>query len=100
MINLIVVLLTRMSLDHIFCSNCINSYTKQQATCPVCQIPVDPSKFQSSKFVQRQIGRLRIRCPYHQSGCTWQGFYSDDHPRQVCNNYTRLKGNRSNLMTT
>ncbi|KAJ8657723.1 hypothetical protein O0I10_006538 [Lichtheimia ornata] len=68
--------------DHIFCSNCINNYTKQQATCPVCQIPVDPSKFQSSKFVQRQIGRLRIRCPYHQSGCTWQGFFSDDHPRQ------------------
>ncbi|KAI9320601.1 hypothetical protein BX666DRAFT_1909487 [Dichotomocladium elegans] len=81
--------------DHIFCKKCISNYMQQNTTCPVCLTSLEQSKFQPSKFVQRQIGRLRVRCPYHASGCTWQGFFADDHPKQcgyeicVCPNAQR-----------
>ncbi|KAI8147822.1 hypothetical protein BJV82DRAFT_574999 [Fennellomyces sp. T-0311] len=43
---------------------------------------LDPTLFQPSKFVQRQVGRLRVRCIYHEAGCPWQGFFSDPHSEQ------------------
>lgn len=66
-----------------FCNSCIESYLQQSRTCPHCLTDLDPSLFQPSKFVQRQIGRLRVRCPYHEAGCNWQGILSDTHPSEV-----------------
>ncbi|KAG2220087.1 hypothetical protein INT45_005848 [Circinella minor] len=68
--------------DHMFCNSCIENYLQQSRTCPHCLTDLDPSLFQPSKFVQRQIGRLRVRCIYHESGCTWQGILSDTHPNE------------------
>ncbi|ORZ02189.1 hypothetical protein BCR43DRAFT_481162 [Syncephalastrum racemosum] len=65
--------------DHIFCAKCIGSYVKQNTSCPLCMTPLDQTAFQPSKFVQRQIGRLRTRCLHHDAGCPWQGVLSDDH---------------------
>ncbi|KAI9488555.1 hypothetical protein BDB00DRAFT_38859 [Zychaea mexicana] len=68
--------------DHMFCNSCIKSYLQQSRTCPHCLTDLDPSLFQPSKFVQRQIGRLRVRCPNHDAGCSWQGILSDSHPNE------------------
>ncbi|KAI9261830.1 hypothetical protein EDC94DRAFT_659568 [Helicostylum pulchrum] len=66
--------------DHMFCSKCINSHVEYgQATCPICFTVLDKNSFQLSKFVTRQIGRLRIQCFYADNGCVWQGLFSDNH---------------------
>ncbi|KAG2232570.1 hypothetical protein INT48_009779 [Thamnidium elegans] len=66
--------------DHMFCSKCINSHVEYgQATCPICFTVLDKNSFQLSKFVARQIGRLRIQCCYADNGCIWQGLFSDNH---------------------
>ncbi|KAG2203032.1 hypothetical protein INT47_013248 [Mucor saturninus] len=66
--------------DHMFCSKCIHSHVEYgQATCPLCFTMLDKSTFQLSKFVTRQIGRLRIQCAYSENGCPWQGLFSDNH---------------------
>lgn len=66
--------------DHMFCSHCIHKYVEQgQTTCPLCYTTLDKNSFQLSKFVQRQIGRLRIKCTYANNGCLWQGLLSDNH---------------------
>ncbi|KAI8974644.1 hypothetical protein BDB01DRAFT_805880 [Pilobolus umbonatus] len=68
--------------DHMFCSQCIHRHTAQQETCPLCFTPLDKTSFQLSKFVSRQISRLRVRCLYKEHGCEWQGLYSDRHSDQ------------------
>ncbi|KAI8982346.1 hypothetical protein BDF20DRAFT_866435 [Mycotypha africana] len=65
--------------DHMFCKNCIESHIKQQPTCPLCMTNLDSKSFQLSKFAQRQISRLRIKCLYADNGCTWTGLFSDNH---------------------
>ncbi|OBZ82315.1 E3 ubiquitin-protein ligase TRAF7 [Choanephora cucurbitarum] len=67
--------------DHMFCNKCIQAHVgeKQLGTCPICLTLLDNSSFQLSKFVQRQVGRLRIKCPYTDIGCRWQGLLSDQH---------------------
>ncbi|RCI02082.1 hypothetical protein CU098_011641 [Rhizopus stolonifer] len=52
---------------------------KQLENCPICLTLLDKNSFQLSKFVQRQVGRLRIQCRYAKSGCPWQGLLSDNH---------------------
>ncbi|KAI8374290.1 uncharacterized protein BYT42DRAFT_575841 [Radiomyces spectabilis] len=69
-------------LDHIFCEKCITAYMDQRSTCPVCQTPIERSSFQPSKFVKRQIGRLRARCIHQSLGCNWQGLFGDEHIEQ------------------
>ncbi|KAI8378978.1 hypothetical protein BD560DRAFT_421673 [Blakeslea trispora] len=67
--------------DHMFCNKCIQAHVgeKQLGSCPLCLTLLDESSFQLSKFVQRQVGRLRIKCPYSDIGCSWQGLLSDQH---------------------
>ncbi|KAI8344863.1 hypothetical protein BC941DRAFT_409845 [Chlamydoabsidia padenii] len=69
--------------DHIFCHECIIAIVeKQQAhdtPCPTCNMPMNTNTLQPSKFVQRQLGRLSIKCQYHSSGCTWIGTLASDH---------------------
>lgn len=73
--------------DHMFCSKCIHSHVEYgQATCPLCFTMLDKNTFQLSKFVTRQIGRLRIQCSYSNNGCPWQGLFSDNHISEVRNN--------------
>ncbi|KAG1108283.1 hypothetical protein G6F42_016043 [Rhizopus arrhizus] len=65
--------------DHMFCSKCIACHVEQQSNCPICTTPLDKNTFQVSKFVTRQVGRLRIKCAYSENGCPWQGLLSDQH---------------------
>ncbi|GAN04346.1 RING finger protein 151-like [Mucor ambiguus] len=65
--------------DHMFCSKCITCHVEQQSNCPICTMPLDKNTFQVSKFVTRQVGRLRIKCAYSDTGCPWQGLLSDQH---------------------
>ncbi|KAL7332190.1 hypothetical protein PS15p_204269 [Mucor circinelloides] len=65
--------------DHMFCSKCITCHVEQQSNCPICTTPLDKNTFQVSKFVTRQVGRLRIKCAYSENGCPWQGLLSDQH---------------------
>ncbi|KAF1804279.1 hypothetical protein FB192DRAFT_1457383 [Mucor lusitanicus] len=65
--------------DHMFCSKCITCHVEQQSNCPICTTPLDKNTFQVSKFVTRQVGRLRIKCAYADTGCPWQGLLSDQH---------------------
>ncbi|KAI8074832.1 hypothetical protein BC940DRAFT_342586 [Gongronella butleri] len=64
-------------IDHMFCYNCILRYDK--SSCPSCLEALDKTSFQLSKFVKRQISRLRVKCPYHAQGCTWEGVLEDEH---------------------
>ncbi|ORX63024.1 hypothetical protein DM01DRAFT_1331118 [Hesseltinella vesiculosa] len=66
--------------DHMFCYNCILNYGK--SSCPSCMESLNNSNFQLSKFAKRQISRLRIKCPSHALGCTWEGALEDDHIQQ------------------
>lgn len=70
-----------------FCSKCIHKHVEQvQApACPLCFTTLDKNSFQLSKFVQRQVGRLRIKCSYSSNGCPWQGLFSDNHISEVSN---------------
>ncbi|KAI9018495.1 hypothetical protein CLU79DRAFT_290752 [Phycomyces nitens] len=68
--------------DHIFCKQCITNYIEQNDVCPFCQTTIDPSQFQPSKFVMRQIGRLPVYCVYRATGCSWQGLFYEDHSNQ------------------
>ncbi|KAI8340460.1 hypothetical protein BC941DRAFT_449975 [Chlamydoabsidia padenii] len=59
--------------DHMFCRSCLANY--QKASCPSCMEPLDKTSFQLSKFVKRQISRLRVSVitklylvPIHNSG--------------------------------
>ncbi|CAO3650925.1 unnamed protein product [Cunninghamella echinulata] len=63
--------------DHMFCRRCINNYEKP--SCPSCMEPLDKTGFQLSKFVKRQISRLRVRCIYKPLGCSWEGVLEDNH---------------------
>ncbi|KAL9537922.1 hypothetical protein MBANPS3_011343 [Mucor bainieri] len=65
--------------DHMFCSKCITCHVEQQSSCPICTMPLDRNTFQVSKFVTRQVGRLRVKCAYSDAGCPWQGLLSDQH---------------------
>lgn len=78
-----------------FCSKCINSHVEYgQATCPICFTALDKNSFQLSKFVTRQIGRLRIQCFYADNGCVWQGLFSDNHITEVIFFYGKKKKTR------
>ncbi|CAO3600521.1 unnamed protein product [Absidia cylindrospora] len=69
-----------------FCHQCILQFLDSQHTsnvsCPTCQMPMNTNALQPSKFVQRQLGRLTIRCQYQTLGCTWVGLLSSDHISQ------------------
>ncbi|KAL1917938.1 uncharacterized protein VTP21DRAFT_3772 [Calcarisporiella thermophila] len=66
--------------DHIFCYACINDNIRiGRLECPLCREVLNPSSFQSAKFLKRQIGRLEVRCVYSDAGCTWTGPLSDNH---------------------
>ncbi|GAB5586024.1 hypothetical protein Unana1_00924 [Umbelopsis nana] len=47
--------------------------------CPVCKVELDANLFQASKFVARQIGRLKVRCANSSRGCNYQGPISENH---------------------
>ncbi|KAI8078644.1 uncharacterized protein BX664DRAFT_342381 [Halteromyces radiatus] len=76
--------------DHMFCEGCISLFFtgKEDIRCPTCSMPLNRNAFQSSKFVERQLGRLSIKCLYHNLGCTWTGSLSSDHI-QKCTVSTR-----------
>ncbi|ORZ12804.1 hypothetical protein BCR42DRAFT_77412 [Absidia repens] len=63
--------------DHMFCSSCLADY--KDSSCPSCLELLDKSSFQLSKFVKRQISRLRVCCVYQSSGCAWEGILEDFH---------------------
>ncbi|KAI9486738.1 MAG: hypothetical protein EXX96DRAFT_53214 [Benjaminiella poitrasii] len=65
--------------DHMFCSKCIQEHGEKDTRCPICLTALDKNTFQLSKFVQRQVSRLRIHCAFSANGCQWQGLISDDH---------------------
>jgi hypothetical protein len=66
-----------------FCASCINQHMETHDSCPVCLTPLDKQSFQLSKFAQRQLGRIRIKCLYANNGCPWQGILSDKHNEEV-----------------
>lgn len=70
-------------IDHMFCRRCLNNYEKP--SCPLCMEPLDKTNFQLSKFVKRQISRLRVRCIYKPLGCSWEGVLEDNHSASVIN---------------
>ncbi|KAI8877645.1 hypothetical protein K501DRAFT_260010 [Backusella circina FSU 941] len=82
-------------IDHMFCMNCINQYMEKHDSCPVCLTPLDKQSFQLSKFAQRQLGRIRIKCLYAANGCPWQGILSDKHSDE-CNYKSCLCPNAEN----
>lgn len=66
--------------DHIYCHDCIHDFLKKgNIDCPVCKVELDVNAFQVSKFVARQIGRLKIRCANHSTGCNYHGPISENH---------------------
>lgn len=67
-----------------FCGKCIHHHVDNASTtCAICTTTLDKNSFQSSKFVSRQVGRLRIKCPFYNHGCPWQGIISDNHMAEV-----------------
>jgi len=87
-------------LDHMFCSKCIACHVEQQSNCPICTTPLDKNTFQVSKFVTRQVGRLRIKCAYSENGCPWQGLLSDQHISEVINQSINHNGYHDVSMVT
>lgn len=68
-----------------FCNKCIQQHVEDHSHCPMCLTQLDKNTFQLSKFVQRQISRLRIKCLFADDGCPWTGFLSDEHIANVKN---------------
>jgi hypothetical protein len=67
-----------------FCSKCIHHHVDNSSkSCPLCFTTLNKNSFQLSKFVQRQVGRLRIKCLYWNNECPWQGLISDNHIAEV-----------------
>lgn len=60
--------------------------------------PIEKTTFQLSKFVKRQISRLRVRCINRPSGCTWEGHLEDDHSQTVIRKpYSKAKSVTNSL---
>eukprot|EP00741_Cyanophora_paradoxa_P005147 tig00000863_g4989.t1 len=74
----------RCAQDHVFCAACITNWINSRppgtATCPVCRVPISESRFVPSSFIKRLVGNLKTHCHHRDSGCTFSGTLSDNHP--------------------
>ena len=63
---------------HHMCESCArkiqrprSQFPQQQARCPVCQQTGFTSEI--DKYFKRKVSELRIKCPYEDRGCQWEG---------------------------
>lgn len=82
---------------HLYCRGCLQSHLninsvsdlnkKQEeelSCCPSCRAAIEETS--SSKFVERQVSKLRVKCANHAEGCEWKGElkYFKAHLREKC----------------
>eukprot|EP01084_Bolivina_argentea_P303135 523300_1 len=79
---------------HLYCKGCLQSHLNVNSVsdlnndtpsyCPSCREPIQETS--RSKFVERQILKLRVKCANHSIGCTWKGelHYFKSHLRKQC----------------
>ena len=72
--------------DHIYCKECLQKYYENDANdqCPSCKEQVDKSKMRASKFTDRIVKNLRVKCKLNYElnknstnnddikGCDWE----------------------------
>ena len=44
-----------------------------KAECPMCREPNTLEDARLNKHLRRQVNDLKVRCKYHEEGCTWEG---------------------------
>ncbi|CAI9106899.1 OLC1v1006146C5 [Oldenlandia corymbosa var. corymbosa] len=62
---------------HVFCKPCLSHVANSTRACPydgylVTEADSKPL-IQSDKAYAETIGKVKVRCLYHRSGCTWEG---------------------------
>ena len=88
------------SCGHVFCEGCLSDWMARSADpetraeaamnganpvagtrCPTCNAPLPPDAVSTLKSASplawRLLGRVRVRCPLHASGCSWRGDLSE-----------------------
>ncbi|MCE3216780.1 hypothetical protein HAX54_008010 [Datura stramonium] len=66
---------------HLYCKPCLAHVANGSRACPydgylVTEADSKPL-IESDKTLAESIGRVKVRCLYHRSGCTWEGPLSD-----------------------
>ncbi|KAM3337908.1 chromodomain-helicase-DNA-binding protein 7 [Capsicum galapagoense] len=66
---------------HLYCKPCLAHVANGSRACPydgylVTEADSKPL-IESDKTLAESIGRVKVRCLYHRSGCTWEGSLSD-----------------------
>lgn len=56
-----------------FCTACIKEWKKKQNTCPLCRSTDGMGTPSQAITVEVKIGKLVVRCPFINNGCTWTG---------------------------
>ncbi|CAN4115779.1 unnamed protein product [Withania somnifera] len=66
---------------HLYCKPCLAHVANGSRACPYDGYLVTEADsrplIESDKTLAESIGRVKVRCLYHRSGCTWEGPLSD-----------------------
>ncbi|KAL3530835.1 hypothetical protein ACH5RR_010157 [Cinchona calisaya] len=66
---------------HLWCKQCLAHVASNSRACPYdgCLVTEADSKplVESDRALAEKIGKVKVRCLYHKSGCTWEGPLSE-----------------------
>uniref|UniRef100_A0A7S2RN34 Uncharacterized protein n=1 Tax=Rhizochromulina marina TaxID=1034831 RepID=A0A7S2RN34_9STRA len=68
--------------SHVFCGPCIEEWFRRARRCPLCNNDLSNGSAiaplqKANPLAYRILLRIRVRCPLHTQGCTWQGDLSE-----------------------
>ena len=80
---------------HIFCSQCLSDWQKQNNTCPFCKMEISKRSIKDkNKLVYRHLINLIVKC--QEENCTWKGVWKD-YSSHLKNNHKKIKENIINI---
>lgn len=62
-----------LSLRHIFCEGCLQTWLPLKPECPECRAPVEASALQPDRLAERLVSNVDTRCQLAKAGCAWVG---------------------------
>jgi hypothetical protein len=81
--------------EHQFCKDCIlKSIRSYKDKCPICTDPLTKDTIRVSRFAQKIIEKLKVRCFNRtlSNKCVWTGNFSDRFSHNCCSSETFLGG--------
>jgi len=58
---------------HFFCQSCLKEHLLKSSSCPQCRKPSCVNQIIPDMGSRVRVWSLRVKCPFHVSGCPWQG---------------------------